>query len=160
MAGATGSRSALTSGNADTSNFNITFELQWDAGTKHDLSWDGLYIRGANEGVTNVNRTTVRFRDEYQRSARTFFFGQVDYLRDTFKQIDQLVAPTAGAGYRLYATDVATWSVDAGVGAAWEEEYGEGRTIERGRHIRRELRDRTRQRRHAHTIRDGALEDE
>ena len=71
----------------------------------------------------------VRFRDEYQRSARTFFFGQVDYLRDTFKQIDQLVAPTAGAGYRLYATDVATWSVDAGVGAAWEKNTGmEGRS--------------------------------
>ena len=36
--GQLGAGLALTSGNADTSNFNITFELQWDAGAKHDLS--------------------------------------------------------------------------------------------------------------------------
>ncbi len=122
--GKVGAGLALTSGNADTSNFNLGFELVRDPSTKNIIRADGLYLRGSNDGETIVNRSAFAFRDEYSYSERTFFFGQIDYLRDTFKSIDYLLAPTAGVGHKLYMTDVALLSVDGGVGVVWERNPG------------------------------------
>jgi putative salt-induced outer membrane protein YdiY len=48
-------------------------------------------------------------------------FGQIDYLRDTFKLIDYLVAPTAGVGFKVINTDTTQFSVDGGAGGVWEK---------------------------------------
>ena len=40
----------------------------------------------------------LAFRHQYALTPRAYVFGQLDYLRDTFKLIDYLVAPTAGVG--------------------------------------------------------------
>ncbi len=115
---------ALTSGNTDTSNFNVSFELSRNPEARNVLSAKGLYLRGSTEGHTTVDRTTLALRDEYGLSERTFFYGQLDYLRDQFKQIDYLVAPTAGVGYKVYETEVVLLSTDGGVGFVWEKNPG------------------------------------
>jgi putative salt-induced outer membrane protein YdiY len=51
-------------------------------------------------------------------------FAQVDYLRDTFKLIDYLVAPTAGVGVKIVNTDKATFFVDVGAGTVSEKNPG------------------------------------
>lgn len=122
--GEAGAGLALTSGNADTSNFNITFELTHDAQTTHVMSWNGLYLRGSNDGVTNVDRTSLGFRDEYRYSERMFFFAQLDYLRDRFKQIDYLLAPTAGVGIKLHDSETLRLATDLGLGVVMEKNPG------------------------------------
>lgn len=122
--GTVGAGLSLTSGNADTSNFNLGFDLVRDPSTRNLIKAEGLYLRGSNDGETIVNRSALGVRDEYAYSERTFLFGQVDYLRDTFKSIDYLLAPTAGIGRKLYVTDVALLSVDGGMGVVWEKNPG------------------------------------
>jgi putative salt-induced outer membrane protein YdiY len=53
-----------------------------------------------------------------------FVFAQGDYLRDTFKQINYVLSPSAGVGYKLVNTDVMLFAVDTGLGAIWERDSG------------------------------------
>ena len=78
---------------------------------------EGLYLRGGKDGELNVDRLSVKLRDEYTRAPHMFVYGQVEYLRDTFKDIQYLVAPTVGVGYKVWDTaDVRILAFDAGVG--------------------------------------------
>jgi len=120
-AGAAGAGLSVTSGNSDTLNANLAFELTRTPKGRNVMNWKGLYLRGNQNDTTVVNKTSLAFRDEYTLSGRTFFFGQLDYLRDTFKLIDYLVAPTAGIGFKVVDTDAATFVVDAGSGAVIEK---------------------------------------
>lgn len=119
--GSAGAGMSLTNGNSDTVNYSLAFDITRDAKTRHVLKWTGLYLRGEREGELTVNRISLGFRDQYAITTRTFVYGQVDYLRDTFKLIDYLVAPTAGIGYKLIDTEATKFSADVGGGAVWEK---------------------------------------
>lgn len=122
--GTAGAGLALTAGNSDTLTFNVAFDLTRDPKTRNLTRYKGLYIRGQEDGDATVDRTALAFRDEYTLTPRTFVFGQIEYLRDTFKLIDYLVAPTAGIGFKLVNTDTTKFTVDAGGGMVWEKNPG------------------------------------
>lgn len=110
---------ALTSGNSDTTNLNLSFGTAWDPKNGRTFKADALFLRGEAEGETQVDKTTAMGR--YERSfERRFWFGELSYLRDALKEIDYLIAPIAGVGYHVIKTDARTLSVDAGVGGAFE----------------------------------------
>lgn len=115
---------SLTRGNSDTASYNLAFDLTHDPDTRNVMKWTALYLRGTQEGELTVNRTSLGFRDEYTLSGRTFVFGQIDYLRDTFKLIDYLIAPTAGLGFNVVDTEPTKFSVSAGAGGVWERNTG------------------------------------
>ncbi len=115
---------AVTSGNSDTSNFNLAFNVKHDPDNPHLMTAEAFHLRGTNEGVVSVNRSTFGVRDEYTLSPRALLFGQVRYLRDTGKQIDYLLAPTVGVGYKLVDTAPTKLAIDAGVGGVWERNTG------------------------------------
>jgi putative salt-induced outer membrane protein YdiY len=119
--GSTGAGMSLTNGNSDTVNYSLAFDITRDAKTRHVLKWTGLYLRGEREGELTVNRTSLGFRDQYAIRTRTFVYGQLDYLRDTFKLIDYLVAPTVGIGYKFIDTEATKFSADVGGGVVWEK---------------------------------------
>jgi putative salt-induced outer membrane protein len=119
--GSAGAGLALTSGNSDTSNFNASYDVTYDPKTNNVVKSDALYLRGKSAGNLTVNRLGFDVRDQYSLSARAFIYGQLQFLRDTFKEIDYLVAPTAGVGYKLVDETQTTLSVDAGVGAVREK---------------------------------------
>jgi putative salt-induced outer membrane protein YdiY len=119
--GTAGAGLALTSGNSDTLNFNLAFDVTRDPKTRNLMKWKGLFIRGEQEGSVVANRLSLAFRDQYTLDERAFAYAQVDYLRDTFKLIDYLVAPTVGIGYKVVDTMPTRVAVDAGVGAVWEK---------------------------------------
>jgi putative salt-induced outer membrane protein YdiY len=123
-AGSIGAGLALTNGNADTSNFNLAFKLTYDPMNPHLVTADALHLRGTSEGEDTVNRSAFNVRDEYAWSERTSFFGQLRYLRDTFKTIDYLVAPTGGVLYKLVDLEPTKFTIDAGGGVVWEEDTG------------------------------------
>ena len=115
---------ALTSGNTDTSTVNAAYDLVYNPQTKNVVKSDALFLRGKTEEVVSANRLGVNVRDEYSLTPRTFVFGQNTFLKDEFKQIDYLLAPTAGVGYKLFDTMTTKLSVDGSAGRVWEKNPG------------------------------------
>jgi len=122
--GAFGAGLSLTSGNSDTVNFNVAFDLTRTPKARNVIDLKALYLRGEQNDSLVVNRMSVGLKDQYTLSGRTYLFGQVDYLRDTFKRIDYLIAPTAGIGYKVVDTEKTKFSVDAGAGSITEKNPG------------------------------------
>lgn len=119
--GSAGAGLSLTSGNSDTANYNVAFDVTRDPKTRNVMKWKGLYLRGEQDDSVTVNRTSLAFRDQYAFTPRAFVFGQIEYLRDTFKLIDYLIAPTGGIGYKVIDTEPTKFAVDTGIGVVWEK---------------------------------------
>jgi putative salt-induced outer membrane protein YdiY len=115
---------ALTSGNSDTSNVNLAYDLTYDPQTKNVVKSDGLFLRGETEGEVSTHRTGLNIRDEYKLTDHVFVFGQNQYLRDEFKNIDYLFAPTGGVGYKVIDTPTTKFTVDGSAGMVWEKNPG------------------------------------
>ena len=116
---------ALTSGNTDTSTVNAAYDITYDPHTKNVVKSDGLLLRGETEGTLSANRLGVNARDEYRIGPRLFAFGQNQFLKDEFKRIDYLLAPTGGLGISIFNTDRTKLAVDGGVGGVWEKNPAE-----------------------------------
>jgi putative salt-induced outer membrane protein YdiY len=122
--GSFGAGLAITQGNKNTSNLNLSFNVVRDPKTRTVFKADGLYILATEEGNENADRGIVSARVERLITERAFFFGQLGYVRDRFKDIDYLVAPTAGFGYKVVATDRTRFDVDTSVGMVFEKNTG------------------------------------
>jgi len=119
---------AITSGNTDTRNINVSFSTKYDPKTRLIFKSDVLYLRGSDNGDKTVDKLTANAREEYSLSDRTFGFGEIGVLRDPFKNIDYLVAPIVGAGYRVIKSDLQNLTFDAGVGGQIEKNSVVGRS--------------------------------
>ena len=115
---------ALTNGNTDTRNFNLTGGFTRDPKTKNVIKTTGSYLRGTTSSILTVDRTAINLRHEYAMSKRTFIFDQLDYVRDQFKEIIFFWAPTAGIGYKLINTDATQFTLDGGGGGVLEKNPG------------------------------------
>lgn len=120
-AGSIGAGFALTGGNTDTANYNFAFDLTRDPKKKNVIKAGGLYLRGDSDGEATVDRLTLGLRDEYHLSPRVFLFGDFSYLRDKFKLIDYMIAPTGGFGYKALNSEKVMLSFQGGAGAVWEK---------------------------------------
>jgi putative salt-induced outer membrane protein YdiY len=118
---------AITSGNSDTQNINLSAGTAWDPKTNQLFKAEALYLRGENDGEKQVDKASAIGRYERTASDRIFWFGELSYLRDPFKAISYLVSPIAGAGYHLIATETRKLSLDGGAGAVIESNEGLGR---------------------------------
>lgn len=118
---------ALTSGNSDTQNINIAFNTLWDPKTSRTFKVDALYLLGRNNGEKQVDKASAGARYEQLFGPRAFWFGEVQYLRDPFKEISYLVSPLAGAGIHVIDTGVRKLTFDAAAGAVMESNAGFGR---------------------------------
>jgi len=112
---------ALTSGNTDTSTVNVAYDVVYDPQSRNIVKTDGLFLRGVTEGELSSNRLSLNARDEYHFNGHLFAFGQTQYLRDKFKDIEYLIAPTGGLGYDLVDTDATKLGIDASLGGVWEK---------------------------------------
>lgn len=124
LTGSFGAGLSLTRGNSDTTNINVSFDAKYDPKTDYLFKAEGLYLRGQTDGADTANRLSLQGRVERTRGPRLFLFGQVQYVRDTFKRIDYLVAPTAGAGYKVIDTPVTQFVVDTSLGVVVEKDHG------------------------------------
>ena len=118
--GSLGGGIALTGGNTDTKNFDLTLGLVRDPKTRNVIKANAVYLRGTENNVIHLDRTTFNVRDEYTISGRTFVLGEVDYLRDKFEEIIFLWAPFGGMGYRLVDTHAIKFAIDGGFGGIFE----------------------------------------
>lgn len=122
--GTIGGGFAITGGNTDTQSFNLSGELTRDPGTRNLISGTASYLHGTQNDTLNVDRTAVNVRDEYTLSGRTFLFGQMDYLRDQFKGIVFLWAPTGGIGHRVIDSEATRLVANVGAGGILEKNPG------------------------------------
>lgn len=122
--GSFGAGLALTQGNKDTTNFNLSFDIKRDPKTRTVFKADGLYILATENGEENADRGIIAARVERMISERTYLFTQLGYVRDRFKDIDYLIAPTAGIGYKLVDTERTTFAVDTSAGIVFEKNTG------------------------------------
>jgi putative salt-induced outer membrane protein YdiY len=120
--GSAGFGLSLSRGNTTTTNLNASFEATRHPKTADVWAFKGLYLRGQNNGALAVDRLSLDARNERNLGARAYAFGNVQFLRDTFKDIDYLVAPGVGLGYKLVATPQTTFNVDAGLGVKIEKD--------------------------------------
>lgn len=114
----------MTSGNSDTSTMNAAYELKRDTGTPLVFKSSGVLVWGKSEGVLTSDRLGLDGRVERKLSERTSLFAQTQYLRDSFKEIDYLIAPTVGLTRLLVKNDRTELGVDGGVGGVWEKNTG------------------------------------
>jgi putative salt-induced outer membrane protein YdiY len=116
---------AMTNGNSDTNNINLSVAVVHDPKARNVFRFNGLYLRGDKDGSLIINQTSIVARDEINLSDRTFVFFQNAFLKDTFKNIRYLVSPTAGVGYKIINTDAVLLAVDTGLGGVWEKDVGQ-----------------------------------
>ena len=122
--GSFGGGLALTGGNTETKNFNLAFNLVRDPKTNNLFKADALYLRGTQNDVLSLDRASIKLRDEYTISNRTFVFAEMGYLRDRFKDIRYLMAPVGGVGYKVVNNDSTVLSFSGGAGGFWEKNSG------------------------------------
>jgi putative salt-induced outer membrane protein YdiY len=114
---------AMTNGNSDTKNINVSLGVVRDPKTNNVFRFNGLYLRGDKEGTLFINQTAITARDEINLTDRTFVFAQGAFLKDTFKNINYLFSPTVGIGYKLINTETQLLAIDTGVGGVWERDF-------------------------------------
>lgn len=119
--GSLGAGLAVTSGNSDTSTLNFSFDLASRPKMRHVFKAEALYLRGDEDDEATVDRFAAKARHEYNWRPNVFFFEQLEYLRDPFKDISYLVAPTVGVGYRVFDREDLQLAFDGGVGMKWEK---------------------------------------
>jgi len=112
---------SLSRGNTATTNLNLSFEATRDPKTASVWKFKGLYLRGENNGTVAVDRLNLEGRYEHSLGSRAYAFGNLQFLKDQFKDIDYLVAPSGGIGYKLIATPATTFNADGGLGVKHEK---------------------------------------
>ena len=115
---------ALTGGNSDSKSYNFDANVTYDPKKSNLFRFEALYLRTDQDGVPSADRTFAKARDEYTVSGRFFVFGELGYQRDRFKEVDYLIAPMAGAGYRLVDKPKVLLATDASLGVAFEKLTG------------------------------------
>lgn len=128
LTGSLGAGLSITTGNSDTSAFNLAFGLVYDPKSHSVFKADALYLRSAANGVATSEKATAALRYEYKVSDRLFAFGQVAYLHDRFKNLTYLITPMVGAGYIVVKEKTLELGVDASIGGAFEKDSGLGAT--------------------------------
>lgn len=118
---------ALTAGNTNTSTVNVAFDALRD-GRRFVFRAAGLLLRGDQEDRLSVDRRSLETRLDLRLTEQMSVFGQTSYLRDRFKAIDYLVAPTLGLAYRPRNTPRLDVLVDTSVGTVFEKNDGRVRT--------------------------------
>ncbi len=115
---------AVTGGNTDTQNFNLSFELTRDPKTKSVTKATGLYLRSNSSGNTITDLLRLGFREDYNLTKRVSLYGAIGYTRDPFKDITYLINPQGGVGVKVYDTERAVFALSGGAGGVWEKNEG------------------------------------
>jgi len=123
-AGSASAGLAMTQGNNDTSTVNAAFELKHDSGGPIVFRSNGLLLWSKAEELVTSDRLSLDGRVERKLGTRTAVFGQTQYLRDAFKSIEHLFAPTVGVSRQLVKNERSELGVDAGVGVVFEQNPG------------------------------------
>ena len=114
---------SVTGGNTNANSYNLSFSVTHDPRLRNIFKAEGLYLRTDQDGQATADKSSASLRDEY-KFGRAYLFGQLAYLRDPLKDLDYLLSPALGAGYRLLERKSLLLTADASLGAAVERLSG------------------------------------
>ena len=115
---------SLTGGNTQSNSYNLSFSVVHDPKRKNLLKAEGLYLRSDTDGEATADRLNASLRDEYTLWSHAYAFAQIGYQKDRFKDVDYLVAPGVGFGYRFVEKEAVLLAADASLGGAFERLTG------------------------------------
>jgi len=103
----------LTAGNSKTTNLSIGGQVAW---LKRRQAWTlgGQYLRATTDGDETANRGSGQLQYDYFPTPRFFVFGRGRIGFDKPAGLSRRLAPAAGAGYKIVATERVTLSAEAG----------------------------------------------
>ena len=119
--GSAGLGFSMDRGNTDTTDFHLTFDAKSDPTQDGVWKFQGLYERDAAAGKLAANHLIFDARYEQAITPRVYGYGALGFLKDEFKLIDYLWAPSAGIGYRVVKTEQTMFNVDGGLGVRFEK---------------------------------------
>ena len=70
--GTAGAGVSLTSGNTDTVNYNVAFDITRDPKTRNVQKGRGLFLRGEQEDVLTANQLALAFRNQFALTSRAY----------------------------------------------------------------------------------------
>jgi putative salt-induced outer membrane protein YdiY len=115
---------SVTSGNTDTSAFNLAFNLVYDPKTHGVFKADAFYLRSTTNGDATTDKAAASLRYEYGLTDRIYAFAQLGYQRDRFKNVVYLFTPMVGGGYYFLKQKDIELSGDVSIGGAFEKDSG------------------------------------
>lgn len=115
---------ALTTGNSDTSSFNLGFNLVYDPKAHSLFKADAFYLHSGNDGVATSDKAAARLRYEYKVTERAYAFLQLGYNRDRFMNMTYLITPMVGAGYSVVKEKTLDVTLEGSIGGAFEKDGG------------------------------------
>ena len=124
LQGSLGAGLALTTGNTDTSSFNLGFSMVYDPKTHCLFKADAFYLRSSSDGLATTDKAGATLRYEYKLTERFYAFAQVGYQRDRFKNVTYLLTPMAGGGTYLVKEKALEVTADVSIGGAFEKDSG------------------------------------
>lgn len=122
FSGSVGAGLSMTSGNSETINWNLSFDVGKKTKNQHDLKLNGLYLRGKENGKLSLDRLKVSLRDDYSINDSIVGYGNVSYKSDPLKGIDYLVNPAGGLGWKIQESDKFSLQADIGAGFLLERD--------------------------------------
>lgn len=124
ISGSVGAGLSMTSGNSNTMNWNMSFDLKKNTASGHMLNANGLYLRGKESGKLSVDRLRVSLRDDYSINNSIVSFGNISYKKDPLKGINYLINPMGGLGWKILDSEKFSLQADAGAGIVMEQDSG------------------------------------
>lgn len=110
-----GAAASFSSGNNDSSSISLNADaVRATASDKLTAYLRSLY--GRTEGKTTAELFGLGGRYNFNLSARSYAFGQGDFLRDKPANLEVRLSGAGGVGYKLVETDAHKFDVFAGLG--------------------------------------------
>lgn len=110
----------MTSGNTDTSDIGLTFDVNHVA-DRWDFAVQGQVDYGKQDGEESRNRVFLGTNADYDITERVFSFARASYEVDQFTGFDSRSFAGGGLGYRFFENDRLTWIVRGGPGVKVDE---------------------------------------
>lgn len=118
-----------TSGNAENSTLNTSFEVGYETGDwQHVLEAFAIHATEGNSTTAEAYR--LGWKSERKLSEHDFLFGRIDWRKDRFSGFDTQVSQSVGYGRHLIASSAHTLNAEIGLGARQSERRDGGKEDE------------------------------
>lgn len=112
---AIGLAASYSSGNTESSSFSLRADAV-RATAADKIMAHARALHSKTDGTTNAELLGLGSRYDFNLSARTYAFGQGDYLRDKPANLEMRLSAAGGLGYKLIDTEAHSFEVFGGLG--------------------------------------------
>ena len=115
-----GAGATQTSGNTNSRSTHVTAQTGM-ANESRSLAFHGSALYGRADGIVGTSRFTAGTNWTWELGERNFAFGNGDWLRDRFANLDRRTTVSTGLGRHLAKSLMLDWDVFGGVAYSHDE---------------------------------------